>query len=142
MIWIDFVMEGTVVMPEDALHAIGPWSRGAQIEAEDLLDLLFGIRVQQMIGDRADHLVALVAPGRRGGGIKEAEQAIEREDYSQETYSQHEKSRSVVAKRPPPKLLVLVVFVNETRETIPCTMQACRDEASAMTDILFGDIGQ
>ena len=78
-------------MPDDALHAIGPWCRGAQIEAEDLLDLLLGVRVQQMIGDRADHLVALVAPGRRGGRIKEADQAIEREDYSQ-----HEKSRSVL----------------------------------------------
>ena len=70
MIWIDFVMEGTVVMPDDALHAIGPWSRGAQIEAEDLLDLLFGIRVQQMIGDRADHLVALVAQADAAVGLR------------------------------------------------------------------------
>ena len=94
MIWVHFVMKGAVVMSDDALHAIGPWTYGAQFgfrNVQDARDLLLRGRVQQLVGDGANYLVALVSPGLRGGRIEQAEKTIE-----SEYQPQHESSRSMV----------------------------------------------
>lgn len=93
MIRIHFVMKAEVVVPDDALYAVCPRACGAQIEAQNLLHLLFRIRFQQLVGDGADHLMALIAPSRRGGRIEQADQTTQYEDHSQ-----HESSRSIMIK--------------------------------------------
>jgi hypothetical protein len=47
----------------NALHAIEPRRRGAQIDAQDCRDLRFGIRGQHGISDGAYDLMALGVPG-------------------------------------------------------------------------------
>jgi hypothetical protein len=79
MVGVHFVVERAIVVTDDALHAIGPGTCGSQIEAKDLPNLLFGARFQQLVGDRADHLVTLVTPGRHGGRAKDTERTGERE---------------------------------------------------------------
>jgi len=90
MIGIHFVVKGAVVVPCHALHTIRPRSGGAQIEAENLPHLLFRVRLQQLVGDRADDPVTLIAPRRCRGRIQQTDHTAEHEDNFR-----HQPSRSI-----------------------------------------------
>src|ERR1043166_6146611 len=68
---VDSVFVGLVY---DTAHAVRPWRGDHQTKFEKFLHFLFGIVVEQLIGNGADHLMTLVLPRRSGRACGESEQ--------------------------------------------------------------------
>jgi len=91
MFRVDLVVEFAVVVACDAFYTIRPGPGQAQVQfsvgialGEDFLDLHFGIGVgQELVGDRADHAMALITPGRRGIRREKENQAANGKQQSQ-----------------------------------------------------------
>jgi hypothetical protein len=72
MFGVHDIVEGTIEVPDDALYAIRPGTRSTQIEIAlgislgaligDCLHLGSRIVREQVIGDRTDYAVTLIAP--------------------------------------------------------------------------------